>query len=25
LGLQPSTITVTDKGLVIGFEVKPLR
>jgi hypothetical protein len=25
LGLQPSTVTVTDKGLVIGFEVKPLR
>ncbi len=25
LGLQPSTITVTDKGLMIGFEVKPLR
>lgn len=25
LGLQPSSITVTDGGLVIGFEVKPLR
>jgi hypothetical protein len=25
LGLRPSTITVTDKGLVIGFEAKPLR
>jgi hypothetical protein len=25
LGLQPSTITVTDSGLVIGFEVKPLK
>ncbi len=24
MGLQPSTITVTDTGLVIGFEVKPL-
>ena len=24
LGLQPGTITVTDKGLVIGFVVKPL-
>jgi hypothetical protein len=25
LGLQPSTITVTDSGLVIGLEVKPLK
>jgi hypothetical protein len=25
LGLQPSSITVTEAGLVIGFEVKPLR
>lgn len=25
LGLQPSSITVTQSGLVIGFEVKPLR
>jgi hypothetical protein len=25
LGLQPSTITVTDNGLVIGFEMKPLK
>jgi hypothetical protein len=25
LGLQPSSITVTESGLVIGFEVKPLR
>jgi hypothetical protein len=25
LGLQPSTITVTDSGLVIGFEIKPLK
>jgi hypothetical protein len=25
LGLQPSTITVTESGLVLGFETKPLR
>jgi hypothetical protein len=25
LGLQPNSITVTETGLVIGFEVKPLR
>jgi hypothetical protein len=25
LGLQPSTITVTDSGLVIGLELKPLK
>jgi hypothetical protein len=25
LGLQPSSITVTDSGLVVGFEVKPLK
>lgn len=25
LGLQPSSITVQESGLVIGFEVKPLR
>ena len=24
LGMQPHTITVTDKGLVIGFVLKPL-
>ncbi|MDH5340994.1 MAG: DUF1439 domain-containing protein, partial [Rubrivivax sp.] len=24
LGMQPDTITVTDKGLVIGFAGKPL-
>jgi hypothetical protein len=25
LGMQPGSITVTDSGLVIGFEVKPLK
>jgi hypothetical protein len=25
LGLQPNSITVTDSGLVVGFETKPLR
>jgi hypothetical protein len=25
LGLQPSSITVTESGLVVGFETKPLR
>jgi hypothetical protein len=25
LGLQPSSITVTQSGLVVGFETKPLR
>jgi hypothetical protein len=25
LGLQPSSITVTESGLVVGFDVKPLR
>lgn len=25
LGLQPASITVTDSGLVVGFEIKPLK
>jgi hypothetical protein len=25
LGLQPASITVTDNGLVVGFEMKPLK
>jgi hypothetical protein len=25
LGMQPGSITVTDSGLVIGFEAKPLK